>query len=235
MLLSGWTLWLGGILLVIGALVPLGLLLVGSNALSAGARAVGLRLGAGLTATYAAIDVGDLIDDFTDWEGLDIVLTIVIAVGAAILLVAAWRLTGGNLVRDAAGLARISGRPAPDQLVLLGGLAVIVGWVLIRIGNATFSDNSALAVLATVLAMAVAWMARDGGPVQLPVPAGIVIAVLVALVAVLAASWVINILDDVSGADVFFWPGFVLYILGAGGMAAGAALGLQARRPAATA
>jgi hypothetical protein len=229
-LLAGWSLGLPSLLLVLAAVVAGAVVLAGS-AVQGAIRAAALRISAGVAATYAAIDIGDLLSELDDWSALTMILVVVAAVGAAILLLAAWRLTGGDVARDVVGLASASGRSLPDRLVLLGGAAVLVGWVVLRAANASFSDTSALAVLLTVLVLAVVWIAGGGaGSMQWPVPASLVNVVLGALVGLLALNWLINVLDDIGDATLFDWVGLVVFIGGAAVLVVGAVLAMQPGR-----
>jgi hypothetical protein len=225
-----WNLNLASLLLVLAALVALATVSLGKS-LTAPMRAAALRISAAIAAAYAVIDVGDLISELDDWGALTILLVVAAAVGAVILLVAAWRLTGGDLMRDAARLAAPAGASLPGRLVLVGGTVVLVAWVILRTANASFSETSVLAVLLTVLTLGAAWIASGGaGPVTLPAPGTLIVAGLAALVALLALYWLSNVVGSLDRADPLDLVGLVLYIGGAAALAIGAGLGLQAQR-----
>jgi hypothetical protein len=231
LLLDDWGFGLAEILLVVGAVVAAGVVLMGASALSAATRAAALRIGAGVVAAYAFIDLGNLISELDDWGALTMVLVIATAIGAALLLVAAWRLTGGDIVADATGLVSASGRSMPNRLAILGGSAILVGWFFLRAGNVGLSDTSILAVLATVLALATAWLAAGGaGAIQWPLPASYVLAGLAAIVALLGLVFLLEALRAIGGADPLDLIGLILYVGGAAALVAGAVLGLQAQR-----
>jgi hypothetical protein len=231
MLLAQWSLGLSHVLLIVAAVAAIGVVVAGASAVPARVRTITLRVSAGIAAAYAAVDVGDMIDGLSSWSALDIAFTLTTAIGAAILLVGAWRLTDGDPLRDVSSLARPAGRSLADRLILLGGLGVIAGWVLLRMDGFVFRDQDVLQVLLVVLAAAAVWLAAGGaGDIRWPVPASIVIVALSAAVGLLALIWVGRVVDELDEFTIVSWVSAIVHVGAAAAMVAGAALKLQPQR-----
>jgi hypothetical protein len=230
-LLARWSLGLAHLLLIVAAVVAAGVVLMGRSAIGAPLRAAALRVSAAVGLAYAAIDLGDMVGDLGDWSPLEMLLTVATLIGAGILLVAAWRLTDGNAARDAAGLVSAGGRSLADRLVLLGALALIVAWVVLRFDGFAFREQDVIAVLAAILAVAVLWLAGGtAGALRWPVPATVVVVALAVIVALLALNWVTRVSDEFDEFTIVSWIAFALHLAAAVALAAGAVLGWQARR-----
>jgi len=230
-ILARWSLGLSHLLLIVGAIVAAGVVLAGRSAIGAPIRAAVLRVSAAIGLAYAAIDVGDMLGDLDDWSPFEMLLAVATLIGAGILLVAAWRLTGGNVARDAAGLASPGGRSLGDRLVLLGGVAVVVAWVLLRFDGFAFREQDVIAVLAAVLAVAVLWLARgSAGALRWPAPATVIVAGLAVIVALVALNWFTRVSDEFDEFTIVSWIAFALHLAAAAVLIVGAALGWQARR-----
>jgi hypothetical protein len=228
-LLGGWSLGLTSILFLVAAVGVAVILFLGAAALTGQARVVVLRIAAATALAYSALDIASLIGALGGrLDMLDVVLEIAAFVGSALMVFAAWRLTGGNAISDATGLIGVISRPMPDRLVALGAWVVILALVILRIGGGRFSDREALAVLAVILVLTVLWIAGGGaGKVGLILPANVWLAIFGVVVAVLAVLYLVNI-GDLRQAELLFWPGLLLYLGGAGALAAGAILRFQA-------
>jgi hypothetical protein len=227
-LLAGWSLGLTSLLFLVAAIAVAVILILGSAALTGQARVVVLRLAAATALAYAGIEIGSLLGNIGRWDGLDIILTIAAAVGSALMVFAAWRLTGGNALSDVMGIASVINRPLPDRLILLGAIGLFAAWLILQIANAPFGDRDAIAVLLAVLALTVLWIAGGGaGAFKLMLPSNLLLAGLGVVIAVLALLYLVN-LGDLRNAQVLFWPGLLLYIAGAGALAGGAILRFQA-------
>jgi hypothetical protein len=232
-ILEGWGLGLPSLLTIIGAIVVLVVILAGFAGVSGLSRTAILRVAAAVSAVYSLNDVGDMLANLNDWGALDIVLSAIVDVAAFVALVGVWMATSGDLVKDATGVLARGGRSMPGWLVALGSAVVLISWFVLELGEFNMLTDSALAMLAAVLALTVLWAGAGGaGQLRLPLPAGLVLAGLGVIAAILSLAWLIRILDVMDDASIFAWVGLVLYVGGAIVMAAGGLLGLQEERTA---
>jgi hypothetical protein len=227
-ILASWSLGLPSLLFLVAAVGVAVMVVLGASALTGQARVVLLRIAAATALAYSALDIGDLLGSIGQWSALTIILSLAAVVGAGLMVFAAWRLTNGNIVKDATGVVGVISRPMPDRLFVLGALAVYLALIVLRIANAPFSDREALVVLALIVSLTVFWIASSpAAGIKLPVPTNLVLVALAAVVAVLALLYLVNI-GDLRNAGILFWPGLLLYLGGAGALVAGAIMRFQA-------
>lgn len=191
------------------------------------------RLCGGILAAYELINLGSLISGISSSTMIGIILTIVSIAGALVFAYGAWLLTGGNLLKDVIGLAKIGGQSMEQLLVSLGATAVVVAWVLLRIADAEFTLIASLAVLAAVVDFTILWLAGPGsGTLHLPISEKLLLTVVGVITAALALVWLGGIAGNLKGIPLAGMIGMALFVVGAVAMAAG---GLKAMMPAAAA
>lgn len=227
-LLESWTIGLSSIILLAATVVTIVVVLVGTSSAMGMSRTAILRLDAGVVGAYSIYDLGDLISGLNSWSTLDLILTGLAVVGAALLVFGVWRMSGANLVNDAISALTVRGRELPARLVSIGSSVLIGVWLFLAIFNYTFRNEIAVAVLAAVLALTVLWLAGSGAAeMKLPVAANLALAVLGVVTAALTLLWFVGLLDELDGVDAIDWPFLLLFLAGAAAMAAGGLLGIS--------
>jgi hypothetical protein len=215
--LGAWTLRGFGLVVLLAALAValVAWLVAASTDRPAGARwpvapawlEVGGAVVAGSLAVLNVVELAADLDDLEDWGGpVGALLSVVMAVIAAVVLVAAVRRAGAASLGTWRSPRPVAIAGLGAALVLLGvGLGLLVG--VVALGQTT-SFNIAFALLAVVAVRA----AVDPDGTTLPFPAGWLAAVLVVISLVFA----LNLVSAYLGAnlDPVDWLFFLIHIAG---------------------
>jgi hypothetical protein len=225
---EGWTPGLTGVLeLVATLMVVLPLLLPAERVLGV-SRAVVVRSGGGFVGAVTLVNLGYEINSrLSIYGGSN--LSVVQIIGGGILILGAWLLTNGDLLLEAGRIARIGGRPVGHQLVYLGGMAVVLAWLVLPLATVDWRDWIAIAPASTVLALAGLWVASDpDGDLRLPVASAPFIAACGVVTLVVALLWLAG---AGTGSPLAFRAlevlGGLLFVVGAATLAVGGILGLR--------
>ncbi|MCI0582415.1 MAG: hypothetical protein L0227_05885 [Chloroflexi bacterium] len=229
-LTQDWSLELNHWLLILGSIAATAIVLTGSVATIAGLpMRTYLRIDGAIVAAFGLIELGDLLSSLTQWGAIDIVLTIVEVVGAAVLAVGAWALSGGSLIRDVTGVAGALRMEMIDRFVYLGAVGVVVGWfLLMAIADVyNFNAESQVAVLAAVLVLCVRWLGRNPAAGALPLSAPMMTAGLGAVAVLVGLWWFVQIIGrTLEIGDITTFVPLLVYVLALIALGLGAFLGL---------
>jgi hypothetical protein len=214
-----WNLGLAQILWIAGALaVPAPLVVPGSSFLGI-PRAVVVRFAAGIVGAYQFMNFGYIgIDTIF---GIYAKTTLVMFIGALILMAGAWLLTGGDVIRDVAGLGSIGGRSTPRRLVSLGGVGIVAGWMLLAFTGADYTLVTALVLPVAVVGLTGLWVAGSDGDLRLPIPAEPLVAVCGVATLVMALVWLAGVVPTIGQSNLLGLVGGLVFVLGAAAMAFG--------------
>lgn len=163
-----------------------------------------VRIAAALVGAFVIVDVGNLMSSLDQWEGVTIALTIVYAIGAAILAFGAWAVSGGSLPADAQGLLGAMRLAMADRFVYLGALGVIVAWFLIMVIADVFNFTSQpmVVVFLATLVLVVRWLGRNPGAGRLALPAPWTLVGLAGLTVVVGLWWLAGIIGPTIDRDL---------------------------------
>jgi len=223
-----WGLSLNHWLIILGSIAAGAVVVGGVGRTIAGfpGRTV-VRIAAALVGGYAVIEVGDLLASLGHWSVIDIALTILEVAAAGALAYGAWALSDGDLIADITGAKGAAGLPVIDRFVYVGSAGIIAALFLVALlTDFAFVTQAQLAVLASILVLAVRWLAATPAAGSLPVRAVEAIAGLGAL-AVIVGLWLLAIVVGhvLEGGTILDYALVLLYAAATASLGAGAFLG----------
>jgi hypothetical protein len=228
-----WGLDIAYALLMLGSIAAAVLVYLGADRMVAGLPGRTLiRIAGAIVGAYGLIDFGDLLSSLGDWEPLDLVLTVVEVVGAAVLAYGCWAVSGGRLLSDIGGAVRTAGSVLADRLVHFGAIGVVAGWfILMAVADVfRFTTDAQLVVLAGTLILLIEWLARNPGAGSNPVPAPWGVVSLAAVAVVLGLYWFVRVIGDtLEFGDLTTYIPMVIYLAALAALGLGAFLRLPLR------